>query len=52
MVEPGLIGLIIFYFFTCAIFARLLHKSVAKQLGAAATKYRDTGIKVRIQKDD
>jgi hypothetical protein len=52
MIEPILMGGIVLYFFTRAIFAHPPRKTVEEQLGEAVTKYLDTGVKVRIQKDD
>lgn len=52
MIEPILMGVIVLYFFTREIFARPPRKSMEEQLGEALAKYLDTGVKIRVPKDD
>ncbi len=52
MPEPLIMGVIVLYFFTRAIFERPPEKSPEQKLGDTLTQYLNTGVKVRIETND
>lgn len=52
MTEPLLMGAIVLYFFTRAIFERPPEKSPEQKLESTLTQYLGTGVKIRIETNE